>query len=270
VMDKRIKYSLEQLEFLRVGYLSMNVRGLTRAFNACFKADRTEVAIKSALGNHRITCGRAHKDRLKSRQRKFSEEQEQFIRDNYPGRSLVELAAMFKGRFENIKTNGQIKSFVDNHGINSGRTGCFEKGQKPWNTGTKGLTGANTGSFKKGHPPANRKPIGSERICSKDGFILIKIAERNPYTGFSTRWKHKHVHVWEQENGPVPKGMVVAFRDGDKLNTEPENLMLLSHAELLRLNQHGYKDVPDELKPSVLALVKLETKTFARIKAVVD
>ena len=62
-------------------------------------------------------------------------------------------------------------------------------------------------------------------------------------------------------NGPVPEGMVVAFRDSDKLNIEPENLMLISRAELLRLSQHGYKDAPDKLKLSILALTKLEVKT---------
>lgn len=145
------------------------------------------------------------------------------------------------------------------------RTGRFKKGNKPWNAGTKGqgLTGANAGSFKKGNVPPNRKPLYSERICPKDGFILIKIPERDPHTGFPTRYKHKHVYIWEQANGPVPAGMVVVFRDSDKLNIEPDNLMLVSRAELLRLNRRGYKDTPDELKPSVLALSKLETKTFA-------
>jgi hypothetical protein len=34
--------------------------------------------------------------------------------------------------------------------------------------------------------------------------------------------------------------------------------------ELLSLNLHGYKDSPEELKPSVLALAKIEAK--ARIR----
>ena len=158
------------------------------------------------------------------------------------------------------KTEQQIKTFVHNRGITCGRSGRFEKGNKPWNSGTKGLTGANISSFRKGCVHPKLKPIGSERIDTKDGYIYIKIAEPDPYTGFPTRYKQKHVHVWEQRHGPVPKGMVVAFRDSDRLNVDPENLMLISRAELLRLNKHGYKDVPAELKPSVLALAKLEVK----------
>jgi hypothetical protein len=264
---KNRRYTTEQIEFLRAGYLSMHLRDLTLAFNAQFGENKTEVGIKSTLKRYRIFCGRKPEDRLRPQFIKYTNEQAQFLRDNYAGRSVVGLTAVFNDRFGTDKTTQQIKTFVSNRGITSGRTGCFEKGNKPWNTGTKGLTGANATSFKKGNVPANRKPLGSERTCSKDGYILIKIGEQDPHTGFPTRHKHKHVHIWEQANGPVPEGMIVAFRDSDKLNIEPENLMLISRAELLRLNKNGYKDAPDELKPSVLALSKLEAKTFdARTK----
>jgi len=126
--------------------------------------------------------------------------------------------------------------------------------------------GANPTSFKKGSVPANRKPIGTERIDSKDGFILVKIAEVNPHTGAPTRYKHKHVHVWEQAHGKVPAGLVVAFKDGDKQNCALDNLMLLTRAELLVLNLHGYKGMPDELRPTVLIMAKLEVKAKIRTR----
>jgi hypothetical protein len=58
------------------------------------------------------------------------------------------------------------------------------------------------------------------------------------------------------------------FRNGDRTDICIENLELVSRAELLRLNQHGYKDMPDELKPSVLGLAKLETVVFSRKKEI--
>jgi len=196
---------------------------------------------------------------------RYTAEQVEFLRTGYRRMKLHELARAFNTRFGMDKSATSIKAALGNRGITSGRSGCYKKGHKPWNAGTKGigLTGANVTSFKKGNVSANRKPLGSERICSKDGFILVKIAERDPYTGSSTRYKYKQVYIWEREHGPVPAGMVVAFRDGDRLNIELENLMLISRAELLRLNQCGYKDTPGKLKPSVLALSKLEVKTFA-------
>ena len=123
--------------------------------------------------------------------------------------------------------------------------------------------GPNRTSFKKGNVPANIKPLGHERIDAKDGYIWIKVAEEDPYTGFPTRYKLKHYHIWEQENGPVPDGFILRFIDGDKTKIELDNLMLVSMAVNLRLNKHGYNDAPDELKPSILAMAKLEVKTFA-------
>jgi len=263
----RFIYTDEHLEFLRNGYLTMNVRSLAKAFNDRFGMEKTEAAIDSALNNHGIRCGRAHKDRLISRERLFTTEQARFIRDNYKGKSLAEMTALFNDRFGTGMTVQQIKAFVHNRGITSGRTGQFLRGHRPWNTGTKGLTAANKTSFKKGDAPPNRKPIGSERIESKEGFILMKVPERDPYTGFPTRYKHKHVYVYEQAHGPVPEGMVVAFINGDKTRCELNNLMLISRAELLNLNRHGYKDTPDSLKPSVLALSTLEVKTWKREKS---
>ncbi|MBI5075611.1 MAG: HNH endonuclease [Nitrospirae bacterium] len=178
--------------------------------------------------------------------------------------SRSELTVAFNTKFKLRKTENQVISTLKNHGIVSGRTGRFEKGQKSWNKGVKGYMGANRTSFKKGNAPKNRKPIGHERIRSKDGFILMKVAEKDPYTKAQTRYKHKHVHIWEKKHGKVPDGMVVAFKDGDNMNCVENNLMLLSRAELLLANQHRYKDMPIELKPSILALVKLEAKAGFR------
>jgi len=265
-MSKRV-YTDEHLAFLQSGYMTMNVRSLAQAFTAHFGMEKTESQIKSTLTNHKITCGRTGSDRLITRVRLFTEEQTRFIRDSYKDRSMLEMAVLLNDRFGTNRTREQIKNFVAKHGFTSGRTGCFPKRNKPWNTGTKGRTSANKTSFKKGDIPANTRPIGHERICPKDGFILVKILERNPYTGSPTRYKHKHVHVWEQAHGPVPKGMVVAFVDSVKTHCEEENLMLISRHELLLLNQHGYKEMLPDVKPSVLALSKLELKISKRAKS---
>lgn len=265
-MTKR--YTQNQIGFLRAGYQSMNARGLARAFNAEFGTDKTESAIKATLCNHKIRCGRKPKDRIvECRQTVYTEEHAQFLQANYSGHTVRELTKLFNDRFGMNKTDIQIKAFISRKGIISGRDGRFKKGNAPWNVGTKGqgLTGPNKGSFKKGHIPGNTKPLGDERIDPKDGYILVKVAEKNPYTGASTRYKHKHVHIWEQENGPAPDGMVVIFRDGDKRNFDPDNLVLITRSELVRLNQSGYKDIPAELKPSFLTMIQLKVKTFERI-----
>lgn len=188
-----------------------------------------------------------------------------WLRVKYQTTPQAEMAQAFYDEHGHIVTSRQIRAALRNHKIRSGRTGRFEKGQKGWNIGIRGYMGANVTSFKKGNLPHNHKPLWSERI-DKNGYIEISVPEKNPYTGFATRYKHKHVWIWEQANGKKPKGSVIVFEDGDNRNFEPENLILVTRAELLVMNLHGYKDQPSELKPSVLALARLEAKAKIRTR----
>lgn len=266
-----MRYDAEQLEFLRTEYPALQISELTEAFNLRFGTALGEGQIKAACKNHKIKCGRPVGSRVGT-YRLFTKAQAEYLNINYKHNSQRDLTAEFNAAFGMSMTDSQIRSFLRNHGIYSGRTGRFKQGHCPWNSGTKGkgLTGANKGSFRKGNLPPNRKPLGTERKDrrrdGKASFILVKVAETDPYTGFPTRYKHKHVVLWEQAHGPVPKGMVVAFIDGNEENCVVENLMLINRAELLRLNKRKYRAAPNELKPSILALAKLEVKTFDLVK----
>jgi len=255
----------EHLEFLRSGYLEMRIPELTKAFNLHFDLKKTNGQIKSTLKNHKITCGRKG-GHLKGVCLIFTQEQAEFIKAKYRDMPLSDLTNIFNERFDTEKTFSQLRSFTRNHKVKSGRTGRFEKGNKPHNTGTKGLMPGSSTSFKKGNIPKNLKPLGSERVCSKDGYILIKVAEKNPYNGQPTRYRAKHIVVYEKEHGPVPDGYMVRFADGDKLNCSPDNLELVSKRENLYLNNNGYSDLPEELKPTMKALAKVEIKVSSLLK----
>lgn len=196
---------------------------------------------------------------------RFTKEQLDYIRQGYREKTREELVPAFNDRFMTSLSNNQIAAAIKNHKIKSGRSGRFVKGQKSWNEGKAGYMGSNATSFKKGNRPHNHKPLWSERV-GKDGYIEMSVPERNPYTGFPTRFKHKHLWIWEQANGLKPKGTAVIFKDGDNRNLAIDNLLLVTRAELLTMNLHGYKDQPDELKPSVLALAKVEAKAGIRTR----
>lgn len=189
-----------------------------------------------------------------------------WLRKKYQRFTPREMSWRFNEKFGTLVTIKQIKSALRNHRIRQfERTGRFEKGHQPWNAGKTGFMGPNATSFKNGHLPHNHKPLWSERV-GKDGYIEMSVPETNPYTGFHTRYKHKHVWLWEQANGKRPKGSVVVFKDGDNRNFDLKNLLLVTRAELLSMNLHGYKDQPPELKPSVLALARLEAKAQIRTR----
>ncbi len=260
-MKKQIKYTKSQIKFLAEKYKEMNSRDLTELFNKTFGQSRTESAIRTVMFKRKIKCGREPKDRLVTHYRLFTDEHIQYLRDNYKYISLAEITVRFNSHFKTEMTRGQINAALTRNKISSGRTGCFKKGQKPWNEGVKGYMGPNRTSFKKGSVPANRKPLWTERI-GKDGYIEMKVPEKNPYTGFSTRYKHKHIWIWEQHNNKkVPKGHAVIFKDSNNRNFDPDNLELVTRHELLRINQHGYKESPEEVKPVLITLAKVEAKT---------
>lgn len=82
------------------------------------------------------------------------------------------------------------------------------------------------------------RPIGATH--RKGRYILVKVAQPDV-------WKTMHTHVWEQANGPLPEGMIVAAKDGNVKNTDLANLCLRTFAEnQLRRNQH-YKNLPEEI-----------------------
>jgi hypothetical protein len=244
----------------------MRIPELTKRFNARFGLSKSEGQIKNTLQNHEIRCGRKP-GFAAGYSFIFSREQEQFIRDSYPRLSLAALAAAFNAKFANEqKTARQIRNFIHNHHIKSGRTGCWEKGHVPANAGTKGVSRANSGTFKKGNIPGNIKPLYTERVDTRQGYILVKIPEKNPYTGAATCYEAKHIGLWKRRHGKIPKGHAILFKDGNQANCIDENLMLISRAELLRLNHHKYREFPGDLKPSVLAMAKLEVKTFKLLK----
>ncbi len=258
-------YTTDQVDFLKEHRL-IPLKELTSLFNARFGTDKPMSCIQAVFKNRGIKRGRKSPGKGNGTLLAYTPEKLAWLKENYPLMPVKDLAAVFNALFETNHTVDAIKATLGRNNMTSGRTGRFENGLRPWNTGTKGVMKPNCGNFRPGSTPPNRKPLGTERVCSKDGFILIKVAETDPHTGFPTRYKHKHVWIWEQAHGPVPDGQVIAFRDGNKLHCEIENLMLVTRSELLCLNLHNYKTAPTELKPSILALARVEAEAGIRTR----
>ena len=139
----------------------------------------------------------------------------------------------------------------------TGASKRFTKGHESWNKGKKieeyatekHIQKFRGTQFPKGHKPANYRPIGSTRI-DKDGYLQIKVSD-----GFRP-WRHLHRVNYEAKNGPVPKDMNVMFRDGNRLNCDPSNLILRTKAECMMLNTIQHYD--KQLQQSIKLLKKIE------------
>lgn len=132
--------------------------------------------------------------------------------------------------------------------IEGGKAFRFKRGHTTWNKGTKGIQfeGMQATQFKKGNRPHTWVPVGTYRV-NHDGRLEVKLNDDpGPY---HVRWKPVHRHVWEQAHGPIPKGMVVAFKDG-KATTDLASITLdalecISQAEMMRRNT--IHNLPPEL-----------------------
>lgn len=189
----------------------------------------------------------------------YSQEQLEFIKEARKTMTAKQISEAFYTQFKVKKCHRSINNTCLLREWKAPINGLFQKGCKPWNNATKGqgLTGANKGSFKKGSIPKNIRPIGSERICHREGYNYVKIAESN-------KWKAKHIMLWEEKNGPVPQHHVVIFSDGDTNNITIENLELASRHELLRFNISGIKNAAPELKPAIKMISKIQVKLFEK------
>lgn len=164
--------------------------------------------------------------------------------------------------FDTNYTHSQMKGYYSHNKINSGTTGRFEPGIIPWNKGMKGVNfGGKETWFKKGTRPANWVPIGSERV-NTDGYVDVKVADGQN----QKNWKGKHILIWEERNGPVPLGHAIIFGDGNNRNFDPENLLLVSRAQLARLNQSGLIQNDTELTKTGIIIADILNKIGERKK----
>jgi hypothetical protein len=226
------KYTTEQLEFIREvapGKYNLEIADL---FNVKFGTCVTESQIKSFKANHKIRSN-VPKRRATDNDGLFTKDQKAFIKANVQGVSNLKLTDLVNQKFGLSITPKQMKTWKSNRGLSSGLKGT--EGMEPPNKGTKGLynVGGNRTSFKKGQRPSNFKPVGSERI-DQDGYALIKVSDDGPW---HKRWRHKHRVIWEEVNGPVPRGHCLLFLDTNRQNINLENLQLITQKQLQLLNK---------------------------------
>lgn len=180
----------------------------------------------------------------------------------------------FCGEFERSDiTRQSLHALRKRRGWKTGRTGQYEKGAVPANKGKKMPFNANSArtQFKAGQLPHNYRGPGHEWIDAQDGYVVMIVDEPNPWTGASTRPVHKHRWLWEQKNGPVHDGHVLKCLDGDKTNTDPANWECVPQGLLPRLNGksgRNYDRAPNELKPTIMAVAKLEHAARKRRESV--
>lgn len=99
----------------------------------------------------------------------------------------------------------------------------------------------------------NAMPLAAPRRVetkSKRGYLVVKVCIANKQFALSA-----HRLVWTVVNGPIPDGLDVNHKDGDRTNNSPSNLELLSRGDNHR---HAYRELGRPLASSMPA-PKLES-----------
>ena len=246
-----VKYPPDMETFCRVKGLTRTLPEIAEAIRQRYGYQMTETALKCYLNRRQITYQR------RPRPQKWPDSIAFFLQ-HHPDRAELsheEARRQVKEQLGIAMTVNEFEGYLKRHRIilRGKDSGCFKPGYTPVNKGkklseeTRRKVAATW--FPRGAVPRNRKPVGS-RTTTKDGYAKIK-------TGGPNRWQFLHVLNWTREHGPVPRGKVIIFLDGDKQNCDVSNLLCVSRAALVRANQKGVIKPHAEVTKSGLLLCEL-------------
>ena len=182
--------------------------------------------------------------------KRFSVEEDQFLRDNFLEMNYHELSRkMGRSKYGIVNRLKRLgikvpKEIMDKRK----RESQFNKGHVPANKVKKGFCAAGCEKtwFKKGHKPVNTKFDGAITIRhdhhNRSGrpYKWIRIAE--------SKWLPLHQYLWIQNYGSIPEKHVVIFKDGNSMNCVIENLELITMAENARRNHNAKKAAVSRMK----------------------
>ena len=262
------RYPPEVHEFVKANAPFMRDEELAVACNEALGTHFTKGSIKAFRGNHGYKNYRKQwtSEEYWRYQTKYPQGMYEFVRDNSWGVSSKEMAEMVNEKFGMNWTPAGMKQFRQRNGIKSGLTGWYQKGHAPGNKGKKleEYVGEERAAeikkriaptqFKKGHAPLNELPVGTV-VTNSHGYKLRKKAMTG---GQWDRWELLHRAVWVEHNGPIPDGMLVTFRDGDRGNCDISNLIIVTKSENAQLNKFELRSEDPDLTEVGLNLIRLK------------
>lgn len=139
----------------------------------------------------------------------------------YPDTETGQLSAYFDRSKAQIRDKAFVQGLKKSHE-------CLSRAAKSGNLADYG----EKNRFKKGQKSWNTKPIGHISIRndpSGNKYQMIKIKGEK-------RLVMLHRHLWIKENGEIPPGKILRFKDGNTLNCDLSNLELIDRRQHMEKN----------------------------------
>jgi hypothetical protein len=140
--------------------------------------------------------------------------------------------------------------------IEGGKKFRFNKGNVPFNKGKEMplevYEKVKATMFKKGNRPHNWKPDGTivaRKDADQSGRVYLYYKVRD------SKWILYHNKVWIDHNGPIPKGNIIRFIDGNTKNCDITNLEMVSMKDNMLRN--SIQRFPEEIQQVIKLTSKL-------------
>ena len=260
------KYPPEVHEFVKAHAAKLRDEDLAEECNQLFGTEFTAQKMKSFRSNHKYYNGKKQwtSEEYWRYQKRYPKGMYEFVRDNSWGVGSKKMAEMTNEKFGTNWTETGMKQFRQRHGIKSGVTGWYRKGRSPGNKGKKqeeymsleAIERTKKTRFKPGQSPVNQLPVGSI-VVGSIGYKMIKLSMTGNYR---ERWEFLHKYIWRQHHGEIPKDMLISFKDGNRLNCDIDNLMMLSKGENATMAKKGYRSHNPEITMAGLNVIRLQKK----------
>lgn len=196
-----------------------------------------------------------------ARYNQYTQEQEDYLRENAPNMSRVQLTVGFNARFGTKKSVNTIKSWCNRRGIHNGNDGRFKDGHRSWQTGLQGE------EYRKHYTDESWEKSKSGLVFAEqkyqEGDLIIRHGLPAFYKGGAAgvaidyRIKYASTAVWERSNGKLPDNMKLIHLDGDVMNYQLENLRAIPKSWLSDLRYLGGITGDRSLNETKLAFCEL-------------
>ena len=159
--------------------------------------------------------------------KQLPDDQLEYFKSIVEGRFTKEISDLFYDKFNIRLKKTDIENIKRTYGLYSKI--------KNWNKGMK-------------NPYDPSREIGEERILhsnKKEKCLEIKTKDG---------WVRKSHYIWEKYNGKIPENHFIGFKDGNILNCDIDNLVLMSYTDRIifnfnKLNMHKGEEL---LKTNIL------------------
>lgn len=228
---EKFNYTVEMMEFIKSGCKELNGKELADAFNREFGLNKSRNQIYSVVYHNGFERG----ENWKSGLRVVNREQLDFIKTELQVSRIVDLPEKFQARFGVKITYKQLLNLIARYGF---------KSEIAWNLKQ---------SDKK-FEPANKLPVGAMRL--KNGYLQRKTAMPNV-------WEYESARVWRANGGVIPEGGKIYYKDGNRMNVDISNLLVMNKLEAAYFRRAYLKEVQEEFKDTFILMTKLNAKAHS-------